>query len=81
MEWAPQAEEPPEAAWAVEGLLSAWKQELGDRLCAVPLAGAVQKVQPQNKGGCEPSAPRGSRLSQGLPRLLTRIQSGTGCSG
>lgn len=81
VEWAPQAEEPPEAAWVVQGLLSARKQEHGDRLCAVSLAGAVQNMRPQDKGGCEPSAPRGSRLSRGLPRLLTHFQSGTGCSG
>lgn len=82
--WALEAEEPPEAGFAVEGLLTAWSRSRGGRICAVPLAGAVQRVQPQgtqNKGGCEPSALCGSGLSHGLPRLLTHIPSGTGCSG
>lgn len=73
----PEAEEPPEAALAVEGLLSAWIQELRGRLCAVPLAGVVQKGQPQgtqNRGGCWPSALRGSQLSPGPPEWHTFSQ-------
>lgn len=50
MEWAPEAEEPSEAALAVEGLLSAWKQEQRGQTLCVPLAGAVQKVQPWGQG-------------------------------